>query len=167
MALGFTFVIVAIGGVLMMLVAEKSQMAVFILTISTLAIMLSFNNKVRDIPKTYDLGMYFILVFSVVVASKLSISELSNIDLTLFSYVGFAVFGSTLLHIAFSKLFHVDADTVMVTSVSLICSPPFVPVVAGAINNKEIVVHGITVGVIGYAIGTYLGYVMSEFLLLL
>ncbi|MFW5657340.1 MAG: DUF819 family protein, partial [Bacteroidota bacterium] len=48
-------------------------------------------------------------------------------------------------------------DTVMVTSSALICSPPFVPMIAGAINNKEVIVSGLTVGIVGYAIGNYLG----------
>ena len=36
-------------------------------------------------------------------------------------------------------------------------SPPFVPVVAAALKNKPIVVPGIILGIIGYAIGNYLG----------
>ncbi len=164
MALGLTIIIVALGGGLMQLVVEKSKMAVFILSITTLAIIASFIKKVNAIPKTFNLGMYFILVFSVVVASKLNLSELTHINSSLFYYVGFAVFGSTILHIILSRIFRVDADTVMVTSVSLICSPPFVPVVAGAIKNKEVIIPGITVGIIGYAIGNYLGYLMSEIL---
>ncbi len=164
MALGLTIIIVALGGGLMQLVVEKSKMAVFILSITTLAIIASFIKKVNAIPKTFNLGMYFILVFSVVVASKLNLSELTHINSSLFYYVGFAVFGSTILHIILSRVFNVDADTVMVTSVSLICSPPFVPVVAGAIKNKEVIIPGITVGIIGYAIGNYLGYLMSELL---
>ncbi len=164
-ALGITVVIVLTGGLVMYLVAERSKMAVFILSITTLAIILSFNKKVNSIPKTFNLGMYFILVFSVVVASKLELSQLIQIDTHIFYYVGFAVFGSTILHVLLSKIFKVDADTVLVTSVSLICSPPFVPVIAGSIKNKEVIIPGITVGVIGYAIGNYLGYLLSELLL--
>jgi uncharacterized membrane protein len=61
-------------------------------------------------------------------------------------------------------LFKIDRDTVMVTSAALVCSPPFVPAVAGALKNKEIVFSGITVGIIGYAIGNYLGLIMAELL---
>ena len=41
------------------------------------------------------------------------------------------------------------------------CSPPFVPMIAGALNNKEIVVSGLTVGIMGYAIGNYLGVLIA------
>ena len=52
----------------------------------------------------------------------------------------------------------------MITSTALICSPPFVPVIAGAIKNREIIVSGLTVGIIGYAIGNYLGFIVAELL---
>jgi len=52
----------------------------------------------------------------------------------------------------------------MITSTALICSPPFVPVVSGALNNREILVPGITIGIIGYAVGNYLGFLMAELL---
>lgn len=75
-----------------------------------------------------------------------------------------AVFGTLFLHVLFSKLFHIDADTVIITSTALICSPPFVPVVAGALKNREVIVSGLTVGIIGYAIGNYLGYFIVQIL---
>jgi uncharacterized membrane protein len=72
-------------------------------------------------------------------------------------WVVFMVFGTMALHLLLSIVFKVDADTVLVTSVAAICSPPFVPIVAGALKNREIVVSGLTTGIIGYAIGNYLG----------
>ena len=45
----------------------------------------------------------------------------------------------------------------VVTSVSAICSPPIVPVIAGRLQNKAAMVSGIATGIIGYAIGNYIG----------
>ena len=50
-----------------------------------------------------------------------------------------------------------DGDTALVTSVALINSPPFVPLVAALLNNKEIIILGITIGMLGYMLGNYLG----------
>jgi len=36
--------------------------------------------------------------------------------------------------------------------------------VAGALKNKEIIVSGLTVGIIGYAIGNYIGVLLAFFL---
>ena len=45
----------------------------------------------------------------------------------------------------------------MVCSVALINSPPFVPLAAALLNNKDIVILGITIGLLGYMLGNYLG----------
>jgi uncharacterized membrane protein len=139
-------------------------MVVVILTITTLGIAGSFVPAINKIDKTFELGMYFILIFSLVVASMADISKFANISPALFFYVTLAVFGSLLLHVLFSKIFSIDADTTVITSTALICSPPFVPVIAGALKNKEIIVSGLTVGIIGYAVGNYLGITMGYLL---
>jgi uncharacterized membrane protein len=85
----------------------------------------------------------------------------------LFYYITLVIFGALMFHVLVSALFKIDRDTVMITSTALICSPPFVPAVAGALKNKDVVMSGITVGIIGYAIGNYLGLVIAELLKLL
>lgn len=36
-------------------------------------------------------------------------------------------------------------------------SPPFVPMAATALKNREVVVSGVVTAIIGWVIGTYLG----------
>lgn len=146
------------------LVPQHAVMAVVILSITTLGILASLIPAINRIDKTFEAGMYFILVFSIVVASMADIRNFAGITPGLFGYVSFAVFGSLFLHVLFSKIFKVDADTTMITSTAFICSPAFVPVVAGAIGNRQIVVSGMTIGIIGYAIGNYLGVTLAYLL---
>jgi uncharacterized membrane protein len=54
-----------------------------------------------------------------------------------------------------------DADTVIILGSALICSLPFVPVIAGALKNREIILTGLTVGIAGYAVGNYLGVLIA------
>ena len=133
------------------------QVMVIILLITTLGIGASFIPSLRRISKSYELGMYFILVFSLVVASMADMEKFSMEAMPIFLYVSFTITLSLLLHLFLSKLFKIDADTTIITSVALICSPPFVPVVAGALNNRSIIISGLTIGIVGYAIGNYLG----------
>lgn len=111
--------------------------------------------------------MYLILIFCLTVASMADISQLSNISFSLFYYVAFAVYGSHIIHIALARIFKIDADTIIISTSALICSPPFVPVVAGALKNREVILTGLVVGIAGYAIGNYLGvaiaYILREF----
>ncbi len=146
------------------LVPQNAVMAVVILSITTLGILVSLIPAVNRIDKTFDAGMYLILIFSIVVASMADIRNFAGITPGLFGYVTFAVFGSLFIHMLLSKIFKVDADTTMITSTAFICSPAFVPVVAGAIGNRQIVVSGMTIGIIGYAIGNYLGVTLAYLL---
>ena len=131
--------------------------AITILLITSLGIGASFITKVRQIEKTYQLGMYFILIFCLVVGSMANIKDLIHINWILMSYISFCIFGTVVLHAIFCKIFKIDTDTFIITSISAICSPPFVPVVANALKNKQIILSGLTTGIIGYAIGNYLG----------
>jgi uncharacterized membrane protein len=163
-AFGLSILIFAIAGGLSLVVPENSQMVVVILAITTLGIGGSLVPSINKTDKTFELGMYLILIFSVDVASMVNISDLAGKTPTLFTYLALVVFGSLNLHVLFSKIFRIDTDTTIVTSTALICSPPFVPVVAGALKNREIVVSGLTVGIVGYAIGNYLGFLVAEVL---
>lgn len=163
-AYGLTILIFAIAGGLSLLVPKNSQVVVVILTITTLSIVASTFKKINAIEKTFESGMYLILIFSVVVASMADISRFAGLTPGLFGYITLAVFGSLFLQVVLGKIFKVDADTTIITSTALICSPPFVPVVAAAINNRKVILSGITIGIIGYAVGNYLGFAIAELL---
>lgn len=156
-----TIIIFALAASTTLFVAPGNQMLVIILVLTTLSIGASLIPRVNRLEKTFELGMYFILVFSVVVATMADFRQLLHISGALFALISFTIFGTLFLHALVAKIFRIDSDTLMVTSTALICSPPFVPMIAGALNNKEIIVSGLTVGIIGYALGNYLGVLVS------
>jgi uncharacterized membrane protein len=147
---------------------ENIFTAVMILTITTLALLFSMWKEVKTWDKSYDAGMYLIYVFSIVVASM---ANLRNIDFegTLFIILlqVVVVFGSFLLTILLAKIFKVDGDTTVITSNTLINSPIFVPMIAASMKNRDIVIVGVTIGLVGYAVGNYLGYGIYHLLLAL
>lgn len=156
-ALGLAVLIFGLGGSMTLFVPGNSQMVAVILTITSLGIIASLFKRINRIPKTFQLGMYFIYVFCVVVASMADIHMFTELDRPLFLYVFLAVYATMALHAILSALFRVDADNMIITSVALSMSPPFVPVIAAAIKNREIIISGLFIGIIGYAIGNYLG----------
>ncbi len=163
-ALGLAVAIFAIAGGAGFLVPADLQMTVVILLITTLGIIASLFRSINRIEKSFELGMYFILIFSLVVASMADVRQFIAASPSILFYVSLVVFGSLLVQVILSKIFRIDTDTLMITSTAFICSPLFVPVVAGALKNKEVIVSGLTVGIIGYAAGNYLG-VMIAYLL--
>lgn len=162
-----TIVIIGVGAGIALLCPKDMFQTIFILSISTLAIIASTNKKVRNMERTFEAGTYLILVFSIAVASQVNTNTIGNIDSRIFLFITIATLGSLLLHVLLSALLRIDTDTTLASSISLICSPPFVPVVAGAVKNKAIIGPGIAVGLFGYAVGTYVGFFLAKFLLLL
>lgn len=160
-AVGIAVVIAAIGGALSTIMPKNLVMASVILAITTLSILVSLIPAINKIEKTFDTGMYLILIFSIVVASMADLRNMGEISAGLLGYIALAVFGSLFMHLILSKIFKINADTTLITTTALICSPPFVPVIAGAIGNRQVVVTGITIGIIGYAIGNYLGVTIA------
>jgi len=154
----------AIGAGLSLLITGGLNELVIILTITTLSIIASFSPKIREIPKTFELGMFFILIFSVVVASQFDIQTLNSGALAIGGFLLFIVVVATLLHLLFCRIFKVSGDLFSVALTALLCSPPFVPPVVGAMGNKKVLISGIVIGLIGYAIGTYLGVALAYLL---
>ena len=166
--LGLTILIVGISAGVALLLPDSMFMTIFILMLTTLGIGCSFIKKIHNMKYSYDIGMYFIYIFCIVVASMADLSELNLLaGLDLLGYLLIAVFGSLLLQVIFAKIFRIDADMMVIASVTYINSPPFVPMMAAAMKNKDVLIPGLTIGVIGYAAGNYLGFLMSQFLGLL
>ena len=166
-SLALTIIIVALGGGIALLFPKDMFQTIFILSISTLAVIASTNKRVRNMKRTFEAGTYLILVFSIAVASQVTTGTLGNIDSNIFLFITIVTLGSLLMHVLLSAVFRIDTDTTLASSISLICSPPFVPVVAGAVKNKAIIGPGIAVGLFGYAVGTYVGFLLAKFLILL
>ena len=159
--LGLSVVFLAIGAGLALLITGTLNELVVILTITTLAIIASFFKKVRELPKTFELGMFFILVFSVIVASMFDINSVNGGSLYIGGFVLWIMVMSMLLHLIFCRVAKVSGDLFCVSQVALLCSPPFVPPIVGAMKNKKVLISGIVVGLVGYAAGTYLGALLA------
>ena len=159
-----SILMLGIGVGLSMLILGKINELIVILTITTLAIIASFSKKIRELPKSFELGMFFILVFSVVVASKFDVTKIDSSSLTIMWYILFVMVTSIVLHLLFCRASKVSADLFTVGHISLLCSPPFVPPVVEAIGNRKVLISGIAIGLVGYAIGTYLGTIFATIL---
>ena len=157
--------IVAISYGISKIIPLKNSVAVIVITITTISILLSFWKPVRRLEGTFDVGLYFVYVFCLAVATMVNIHDLEfSRYLFILYYVAFAVFGSLLIQILLSRIFKVDGNLVLASSIALINSPPFVPMVAAVLKDRNVILPGIAVGLLGYAMGNYLG--IGIFLLL-
>ena len=159
--LGLSVIFLAVGAGLALLITGTLNELVVILTITTLSIIASFFKPIRELPKTFELGMFFILIFSVIVASMFDINSVNGGSLYIGGFVLWIIGISVGLHLLLCRIAKVSGDLFCVCQVGLLCSPPFVPPIAGAMKNKKVLISGIVVGLVGYAIGTYLGALLA------
>lgn len=159
--LGLSLLFLAIGAGLALLTTGKLNEMVVILTITTLSIIASFFDSIRRLPKTFELGMFFILIFSIIVASLFDIHSVNTGALMIGGFVVWIIAVSATLHWLFCRIAKVSGDLFTVSQIALLCSPPFVPPVVGAMGNKKVLISGIVIGLIGYAVGTYLGLLIA------
>ena len=144
-------------------------MTLFILLLTTLSLGASFLPIVRSqhegvpsqgnkVTTSFDLGLYCVYVFCLSIATSCDIRAMDiSGSLPILYYLAFIVFGSLVLQIIFAKIIKIDGDNVMVCSVALINSPPFVPLVAALLQKRDLIITGITIGLLGYMLGNYLG----------
>ena len=116
---------------------------VVIVLLTSFGLLASFIPKIRNNPAASKLGMYLIYVFSFCVAASLDVAALATMDATILIFV--------------CRLFKIDVDTFLITSVAALMSPAFVPMVARSLRNPGILMSGMATGILGFAIGNYLG----------
>lgn len=155
-ALALALAIFAIGGGASLLVPAFSPV-VAILVISTLGIACSFIPAVRKIEKSFQLGQYFILVFSLALSTMADVRQLLTTAPAAMAMVGTMVAIAAVIHVFLAAVAKIDVDTTITTSIACIFSPPFVPMVAAALKNREMVMTGVVTGILGWVSGTYLG----------
>ena len=140
-------------------------MMYFILAITTLSIAASFYKPLHNLKYGYDIGMYFIYIFSIVVASMANVRAMDfRGALWIIGFLFFMEIVSLSLQLLSAKLFKVDADTAVIASVTYINSPPFVPMIAASMKNSRVLMPGLSIGIIGYAVGNYLGVLICSLL---
>ena len=166
--LAVTIAVVGVSAGVALLMPEGWFMVVFILLLTTLGVLCSFAQPIRKLDMSYDVGMYLIYIFSITIASM---ADFSSLDLAggvnQLAFMTVAVFLSLLLHAIFCRVMRVDADSMMISSVAFINSPPFVPMASAAMGNKRALVTGLGAGIVGYAIGNHIGVLMAKLLTLL
>ena len=173
--LPLALLIAVVSYLLSTLFSDAASTPMLILLLTTLSIGASFLPFVRQVnsqadrqqrqPLGFRVGLYFVYLFCFTIANACDVRQLDLTgSLNILWYILFIIFGSLILQILFARLLHLDGDTTLVTSVALINSPPFVPLVAALLDNRDLVVLGISIGLIGYLVGNYLG--LATFFLL-
>ncbi|AVO38289.1 DUF819 family protein [Pukyongiella litopenaei] len=132
-----------------------------ILSITTLGMIGSLLPALHRRRTGFHLGMYLILVFCLTSGTMLDTAVLTDMNWALGGYFASILIGTMVVLLLLCRLADIDRDTYLVAACASIMSVPFIPVIAGALKNRELLIPGIAIAVIGYAVGNYLGVLVA------
>lgn len=163
--LGAVIFAISIGAAL--LLTGTLNVAVIMLSVTTLGVAGSFVKKIKELKGSYQLGKYLILMFSFAIGFSFDFSLVTRSTLNMLIMLFFVQFGTVILHAILSAIFKIDRDTTIIASTACIFGPAFIIPVADSLKNKDIMLPGLILGILGYALGNYLGIFLSLLLRLL
>jgi len=120
--------------------------------------------QVRGLKGAYELGEYILLIFCVAVGSLADVRQLAGGSAVLFAFVVAVMLTAIVLHMTLCWVFRIDVDTALISSTATIYGPAFIGPVAAALKNRALVGPGLTMGLAGIALGTWLGVATAQVL---
>jgi uncharacterized membrane protein len=144
-------------GLTILFTGKMEDIAIIILLLTSISLLASSYPWVKQLGHTYEQGEYFLLIFCVALGLQSNFAELLDGGIPLLSFTIAALIGTILLHWLFAYLFKIDRDTVMVSSAAALYSPVFIPQITSSIKNRRLLAPGIALGLLGLALGNYLG----------
>lgn len=166
--IGLSIVIAGLAVAIPFLISGTMEnIALIILGLTAISIAAAFIPKVQQLESTFETGDYLLLMFCVALGLLADFSTIFEKGADLILYAGVAMVSSILLHFLLAKLFKIDRDTFIITSTAGIYGPVFIGQIASVLGNRKLVFTGITLGLLGYAVGNFLGIGLAELLRIL
>lgn len=163
--IGLSILIAAVAVAIPLLISGKmDNIALIILGLTALSILAAFIPKVQELESTFETGDYLLLMFCVALGLLADFSTIFEKGADLILYAAVAMFSSILIHFTLAKLFKIDRDTFIITSTAGIYGPVFIGQIASVLGNRKLVFTGITLGLLGYAVGNFLGIGLAQLL---
>lgn len=158
LAFALTLLIAGVAVGLSLLFTGGLDEAFVLVALTTGGIGASLSAKIRGLAGSYDLGEYSLFIFCFSVGSMADVSQLAGSGPMIFLLVLGTMCVAIAMHVALSRLFGIDADTTIICNTATIFGPAFIGPVASSLKNRQLVGPGLTLGLAGIALGTYLGW---------
>lgn len=151
------FVITEIATQLAALFPPMISSAARILLVTTIAIALAQTAPVKRLRGNMDLGLYISMMFLSTIGISVSITAFfgSALSITLFCF--FVIIGSILLHLTITRLFKIKYQYVILSITGAIADGTTAGLVAASGGWKSLVSIGVVMGILGMAVGNYVG----------
>jgi uncharacterized membrane protein len=157
-SMGITVLILGISaGLCLLLFGNLKQVSFLLLMLTSLSILASLIPSVQKLENTFEAGEYFLLIFCIAIGMLADFSEIQSAGLDVLFFTGIALFTTVFLHLLSAYFFKIERDLFLFTSVAALYGPAFIGQIASVTGNRRLIFSGISMGLLGYAIGNYLG----------
>jgi len=139
-----------------------------VLILTTLGIVLAQFRAVANLKGAKLLGMFAVYVFLAVIGAFCDLSALAGIGrlgYMLLAFIAIVVGIHGVLTFGIGMLFRVDPDIVAVASQANIGGGTSALALARSLGRPDLTVPAVLIGALGYALGTYLGFLAAGYLL--
>jgi uncharacterized membrane protein len=131
------------------------------LTLTTLGILLSFNQFLRTLHGVFPYAQYLLLIFGLSAGYLTDFSQLATIGGNYLIFNICVIVCIIIVHLLLSKIIRADTDSFMLSSTATIMGPPFVAQMASSIKNKELLPAGIALSLLGFGLANYAGILVA------
>ena len=154
--------VMAVSGWLKAAVVDRFFPAVpTILIVTTLALLLGQLRPVRRLQGAWEIGDLAFYVFFAAIGALINFYQAVVLSPILFLYVVVIIALHMVVLYGAGRLLRMDMGVLTIASVATKAGPPLVVPVAEAKGWRHLVLPGIIVGMLGYAVGNYVGYAVA------
>lgn len=129
-----------------------------ILMVTTLALLLGQSSFVRERQGGWELGYLAFYLFFAAVGATIDVIAAIELSPILFAYVGIVFVVHMLILFLGGKVLGLDLPSLVVASTATKGGPTLVPSVVQAHGWEALLLPGVLLGLLGYALGNYLGF---------
>lgn len=119
---------------------------------------------VRRVSSEFEIGALFMYVFFVTIGAGANLEEVLGAALPILLFIAVMVLVHIAVIILAGRFLRLDLAEVMIASNACILGPPTAAALAASKGWRELVAPGILVGLLGYALGTFIGVTLTALL---
>jgi uncharacterized membrane protein len=136
-----------------------------VLLLTTMVLLVAQVPPIKELSGSAMWGNYLLHLFLAANGAQSVIANIFRIGPVIFYFAAATVAVHGLVIFGVGRLFRIDAATLAVASQANIGGPASAMALAGTRGYTELLLPGIAVGLLGYAIGNYMGYVVGVWLI--
>lgn len=156
--------LLAVSAGLCLLVFGKLVVPVLILLLTLFSLVAASTRQVQALTGTYGIAHYLLLIFALSIGSLANFQTLLAMTVSVLPYAAFIICTTLLLHYLLCRLAGISRNITIIASTAAVFGPPFVGPVAERLRDPKLILTGMLLGMLGYALGNFVGIGLARLL---